>query len=86
MTAARIALSIGCPGGVGPEVSVVAAAAERTARILLVGDEQAVLAAARGRRIDRKRIVRVAEPELAWSLARGRIPVWQPTADLRPRD
>lgn len=86
MTAARIALSIGCPSGVGPEVSVVAAAQERTARVLLVGDEEAVLAAARGRRIDRKRIVRVAEPELAWSLPRGRIPLWQPTGDLRPRN
>jgi 4-hydroxythreonine-4-phosphate dehydrogenase len=84
--AARIALSIGCPSGVGPEVSVVAAAAERSARVLLVGDEQAVLAAAKGRKIDSKKIVRVAQPELAWSVPRGRIPVWQPTRDLAPRD
>jgi 4-hydroxythreonine-4-phosphate dehydrogenase len=86
MKGARIALSIGCPSGVGPEVSVVAAAAERTARVLLVGDEQAVLAAARGRRIDRARIVRVQSPELAWRIGRGRIPLWQPTAALAPRD
>jgi 4-hydroxythreonine-4-phosphate dehydrogenase len=86
MTSARIALTIGCPCGVGPEVSVVAAAAERTARVLLVGDEQAVLTAARGRRIDRARIVRVAEPALAWSVPRGRIPLWQPTGDLAARD
>jgi len=86
MTAARIALTIGCPCGVGPEVSVVAAAAERTARVLLVGDEQTVLSAARGRRIDRARIVRVQEPALAWRVPRGRIALWQPTGDLRPRD
>jgi len=84
--AARIALTIGCPCGVGPEVSVVAAAASRSARVLLVGDEQAVLGAARGRGIERARLVRVAEPGLAWSLPRGRIALWQPTRDLRPRD
>jgi len=86
MKAARIALSIGCPCGVGPEVSVVAAAAERTARVLLVGDERTVLDAARGRRIDRARIVRVERPEQAWTVRRGRIPLWQPSADLRPGD
>jgi 4-hydroxythreonine-4-phosphate dehydrogenase len=84
--AARIALSIGCPSGVGPEVSVVAAALSRSARVLLVGDEQAVLAAAKGRGIDRKRIARVERPEVAWALARSRIPLWQPTADLALRD
>jgi 4-hydroxythreonine-4-phosphate dehydrogenase len=86
MTAARIALTIGCPCGVGPEVSVVAAAAERSARVLLVGDEQAVVSAARGRRIDPSRIVRVADLALGWSVPRGRIPVWQPTAGLTSRD
>jgi 4-hydroxythreonine-4-phosphate dehydrogenase len=83
---ARLALSIGCPSGVGPEVSVVAAAAERQARVLLVGDEGALLAAARGRHVDPRRIVRVEAPAQAWQLARGRIAVWQPTKDLLPRD
>jgi 4-hydroxythreonine-4-phosphate dehydrogenase len=89
MTAARIAVSVGCPCGVGPEVSVVAAT--RAARpgapqVLLVGDEGVVREAAEGRRIAQKRIVRVAEPEEAWGLASGRVALWQPTRDLLPRD
>ncbi len=66
---------------------MVAAAAERTAKVLLVGDFGAVVAAARGRGIDARRIVRVATPEEAWTLARGVLGVWQPTGrDLAARD
>lgn len=83
---ARIAVSIGCPCGIGPEVSVVAAAQEKRARVLLVGDEGAVREAAKGRRIAQRRIVRVDDPADAWALGRGAVPVWQPTADLAPRD
>jgi 4-hydroxythreonine-4-phosphate dehydrogenase len=83
---ARIALSIGCPSGVGPEVSVVAAAAERSAQVLLVGDEGAIRAAAKGRGIESERIVRVAAPDDAWSERRGCIAVWQPTARLAVGD
>ena len=86
MTAPRIAVSIGCPCGVGPEVSVVAAAAEKRARVLLVGDEGALRAAAEGRRVSQRRLVRVDEPEAAWSLSRGRIAIWQPTEALKARD
>jgi 4-hydroxythreonine-4-phosphate dehydrogenase len=82
----RIAVSIGCPCGIGPEVSVVAAAEERASRVLLVGDEGAVREAARGRKIVSKRIVRVAEPREAWGLGRGVIAVWQPGRDLAARD
>lgn len=82
----RIAVSIGCPCGIGPEVSVLAAAEERAARVLLVGDAGAVLAAARGRKIASKRIVRVSEPGDAWGLPRGSIAVWQPGPDLAIRD
>jgi 4-hydroxythreonine-4-phosphate dehydrogenase len=83
---ARIALSIGCPCGVGPEVSVAAAAVERSARVLLVGDVRAILAAARGRGVDVARVVRVHEASAAWTLGRRRIAVWQPTEDLAGRD
>lgn len=86
MRAARIALSVGCPCGVGPEVSVAAAATERAARVLLVGDEEAVRVAARGRGIDAARVVRVPAPEQAWRLPRGSIALWQPTAGLAGRD
>ncbi len=83
---ARLVVSIGCPCGVGPEVSVVAAAAERTSRVLLVGDVGAIRAAAAGRGIDSKRVVRVMEPGEAWTLGRGILPVWQPGRDLPERD
>jgi 4-hydroxythreonine-4-phosphate dehydrogenase len=83
---ARIAVSVGCPCGVGPEVSVVAAARWKGGRVVLVGDEGAIRVAAEGRAIAQRRIVRVAEPEEAWALPKGRIAVWQPTRDLAPRD
>ncbi|HXN33844.1 MAG TPA: 4-hydroxythreonine-4-phosphate dehydrogenase PdxA, partial [Polyangiaceae bacterium] len=83
---ARIALSVGCPCGVGPEVSVAAAAAERGAQVLLVGDGRTIEEAAKGRGIDAGRVVRVSEPGGAWALPRGRVAVWQPTNDLRQRD
>jgi 4-hydroxythreonine-4-phosphate dehydrogenase len=71
---------------VGPEVSVVAAAAEKRARVLLVGDEGALRAAAKGRGVAVERLVRVSDPDEAWSLARGRLGVWQPTGDLAAKD
>jgi 4-hydroxythreonine-4-phosphate dehydrogenase len=83
---ARVALSVGCPCSVGPEVSIAAAAAQRRARVLLVGDAGAIGKAAKGRGVDSSRVVRVSEPRDAWSLGRGRIAVWQPTGDLLLRD
>jgi 4-hydroxy-L-threonine phosphate dehydrogenase PdxA len=83
---ARIALSIGCPCGIGPEVSVAAAAAVGGARLLLVGDAGAIAAAATGRGVDAARLVRVSEPRDAWAVGRGHIVVWQPTRDLAARD
>jgi 4-hydroxythreonine-4-phosphate dehydrogenase len=82
----RIALSVGCPCGIGPEVSVATVASERVARVLLVGDLSAISAAAKGRGVDVDRIVRISEPADAWTVGRGRIAVWQPTSDLPLRD
>jgi 4-hydroxythreonine-4-phosphate dehydrogenase len=79
-------VSVGCPCGVGPEVSVVAAAAEKASRVLLIGDAGAILAAARGRGVAARRIVRVFEPGQAWALERGAIGLWQPGPDLAARD
>jgi 4-hydroxythreonine-4-phosphate dehydrogenase len=84
--AARIVLSTGCPCGVGPEVSLVAAASERASRVLLVGDEGALRAAARGRGVDGARLVRVRRPDEGWSVPRGRVAIWQPTAPLAAKD
>jgi 4-hydroxythreonine-4-phosphate dehydrogenase len=67
-------------------VSVVAAAMEKRARVLLVGDEGAIRAAADGRGIASERIVRVVEPEKAWGLRRGQVALWQPTGTLTARD
>jgi len=82
----RVVVSVGCPCGIGPEVSVVAAASERRARVLLVGDFGAIHDAAQGRGIDVDRLVRVDSVEQAWSLRERGIPVWQPTRDLPARD
>ena len=58
-----IAVSVGCPCGVGPEVSVVAAAAERRARVLLVGDDgRDPRCRARAAGVAAQRLVRVSEP------------------------
>jgi 4-hydroxythreonine-4-phosphate dehydrogenase len=83
----RIALSVGCPCGIGPEVSVVAAAsAGRGVRVLLVGDFATVAEAARARRVGAAKIVRVEDAAAAWELPAGRIGIWQPTPPLAPRD
>jgi 4-hydroxythreonine-4-phosphate dehydrogenase len=85
----RVAVSVGCPCGIGPEVAVAALrAAEKSARVLLVGDAGALRAAARGRGVDASRLVPVDrnDPEAAWRLPRGAVGVWQPTADLAVRD
>lgn len=84
--AVRALVTIGCPCGIGPEVSVVSAAAERRQRVVLVGDAGALAAAARGRGIDAARIARVTRPEEGWRLPRRRIAVWQPTPDLVSAD
>jgi 4-hydroxythreonine-4-phosphate dehydrogenase len=82
---ARLAVSIGCPCGVGPEVSVVAAAAS-AARVLLVGDFATIVTAAKLRRVDARRFVRVESADEAWRAARGVVSVLQPTRDLAARD
>jgi len=79
----RLAVSVGCPCGIGPEVSIAAAEKGiRGARLLLVGD-CATLA-----RVTKtpKKIVRVDDPAKAWTLPAGSIAVWQPTGSLAARE
>jgi 4-hydroxythreonine-4-phosphate dehydrogenase len=79
----RLAVSIGCPSGIGPEVSVVAAAETcKRVGILLVGDVAAVVRAARGRGVERSSIRVPKEPEFDLDS----INVWQPTKSLAVRD
>jgi 4-hydroxythreonine-4-phosphate dehydrogenase len=83
----RLALSVGCPCGIGPEVALAAAVrSKRGARVLLVGDEGALRSAATGLRVPQARLARVPVPEAAWTVARSVVPVWQPTKDLASRD
>jgi 4-hydroxythreonine-4-phosphate dehydrogenase len=76
----RLAISVGCPCGIGPEVSVAAAMdAPRGVRILLVSAFTAIDRAARAQGLDRSRFVRVASPEDAWSLPATKVGVWNPS-------
>lgn len=80
---ALIALSIGCPAGIGPEVAVVAAAApKRRTRCLLIGDEEVVRRAMWLRGIPRKRLARVRDPRDARTVDAGTIAVWEGSAGL----
>jgi 4-hydroxythreonine-4-phosphate dehydrogenase len=65
-------------------VSVVAAAARRAARVVLVGDLGSLAAAARTRGVDPARLVRVRGPDV--EVQRGQLAVWQPTPSLPARD
>lgn len=77
----KLAVSVGCPSGIGPEVSVVAAAQSRDP-ILLVGDVDVIARALRGREIAARNFEAVDSPRFE----RGRVLVWQPTKTLAARD
>lgn len=77
-----LALSVGCPAGVGPEVAVVAAAKARDARCLLVGDLDVVLRAADLRRVSRRRVRVIEGPRALPLLSPGVIGVWGPSTAL----
>jgi 4-hydroxythreonine-4-phosphate dehydrogenase len=75
----RLALSVGCPAGIGPEVSAVAALeAKKGVRVLLVSSYAPILRAARTRNLDLDRLVRVASPGEGWALPPGKVGVWNP--------
>ena len=70
----RLAVSIGCPSGIGPEVAVGAVARilppgkpSRREQILLVGDGEVLRAAALAARVDPRRILVVREAAEAWA-------------------
>ncbi len=87
----RLAVSMGCPSSIGPEVAVKAALAmqkdEPRTLPLLVGSLEAARAGARAMRIDEKRIVLVRTPQDAWDYAnRGAVFVHEPTEPLAAAD
>ncbi len=83
-----LAVSIGCPSGIGPEVSVVAAAAvaAKQTRIVLVGDAGVLERAAAQQGVDRRRLVRVEGAQGLPALPARAIAILQPTASLSLRD
>ena len=86
----RLAVSIGCPCGIGPEVSLAAAIALRRskagARVLLVGDLGAVRAAARAIDVVPSRVARVETAEEAWTMTSSRVAVLEPVRPLAAVD
>jgi 4-hydroxythreonine-4-phosphate dehydrogenase len=85
MADVTLAVSVGCPSGIGPEVSVVAAARSR-ARVVLVGDLGVLTRAARLRGVDEARLRRVESAADAGGLPKRTIAVLQPTATLGAKD
>ena len=78
----RLAVSIGCPCGIGPEVSAAAALEPpKGARVLLVGAPDAVLRSVAGSKATFDRFVSVSSPDEGWALRSGRIGIWDPRAD-----
>jgi len=81
-----LAVSLGCPSGIGPEVSVAAAASLEGARALLVGDQGVIERAARLRGVDVHRLVHLGHASDSSKLDAGAIGVLQPTERLSLRD
>lgn len=78
-----VAISIGCPAGIGPEVAVVAAAeARKRARCILVGDEPVIRRAMELRGVPAKRLVRLDDPREARALDPGRVAWWKGSTPL----
>ncbi len=83
MSAPVVAISIGCPSGVGPEVAVAAAAHVEGARLVLVGDVDVIRRAARLRRVAIGRLVAVDGKRAVAALGPGRIGVWVASTPVR---
>jgi 4-hydroxythreonine-4-phosphate dehydrogenase len=82
MKAPVIAVSLGCPSGVGPEVAVAGAARTEGARCLLVGDLAVIRRAAAIRRVAASRIVPVRDARALRALPAGAIGVWNASTQL----
>ncbi len=79
MTLPLLAVSLGCPSGIGPEVSVEAALnAQKFARVLLVGDPRIVR-----RAISAKDFVLVSSPE---ELPKGKIGILSSASKISTAD
>jgi 4-hydroxythreonine-4-phosphate dehydrogenase len=77
-----VAISIGCPSGVGPEVAVAGAARSPEARCVLVGDEGVIRRAAQLRRVASRRLVAVATAREIAALPAGSIGIFTGSTPL----
>ena len=77
-----LVVSIGCPAGVGPEVSVAAAAQTKVGTPVLVGDADTIAAAADLVGVPRRRLL----PFDGRAIAPGKIHVYACPPELRARD
>jgi 4-hydroxythreonine-4-phosphate dehydrogenase len=68
-----LAISVGCPSGVGPEVALRAAADDKNARSWLVGDPDILVRAAKIAKVDPKRLRPAATRRELEALPRGAI-------------
>jgi 4-hydroxythreonine-4-phosphate dehydrogenase len=83
MSKPTIAVSVGCPSGIGPEVAVAAAAqASADTRTLLVGDIEVLRRAARIMRVAHERLREVESAPEVSALQPGEIGVWAKSARL----
>ncbi len=83
-----LAVSLGCPGGIGPEIALAATSARSAelGRILLFGDATLLRARAGSVGVDAGRIVVVATPEEAHRLPSDRIAVFEGATRLEESD
>ena len=78
MTRPAIAVSLGCPAGVGPEVAVSAASRLENVRVVLVGDLEVIRQAARLRGVDGARLAPIESEAEIEALEAGSIGVRMP--------
>lgn len=76
---APLAISVGCPSGIGPEVTIAAAAVSRTP-CLLVGDIEVLRTAAARVGVGRRASIVVDDERGAARLAAGQVGLWAPSA------
>jgi 4-hydroxythreonine-4-phosphate dehydrogenase len=77
-----LAVSLGCPSGIGPEVAVAGAARAEDARCVLVGDEALIRGAARIRKVAARRLVLVESAAEMRALLPGQIGVYAKSSKL----
>src|SRR5882757_2708195 len=82
-----IAVSLGCPSGIGPEVALAAAARAPEAAVVLVGDRWFVERAAKLAGVSKRRLVALHDrSSIDRDVSKGTIGYWSAAAHLSPAD